>query len=558
MSQALYTSKTGIVAGQTQIDVVAHNVANINTTAYKTANVTFSTLFSKTLSSGSAATATGGGTNPKQIGLGTQVASISRNFESGSFQSTGIQSDMMVSGNGYFVVQEGNEGPQYLTRDGHFTLDSDGNLVTATGLKVVGTISDYSTFSSNTTVKVPTMLNVAINGTAKAEIATRPLEELNATNISTGTFTLNVGGTTSSAEINKFTEVNANQYTYDPDGDPATANITYNRMDMANLSTEDRLNMTELYGDVEPSDIYWKGSDGTYIKGKFPVTGSITIKNVQQTISYRISDGDLRSSLEDFVTSVNNELGRQLDAHGYNQDPANPPVQDLKFEVIDGGLQLINNTGVDITVPDDKQSSTFLVQTGLADELKSATSNQTVFFSKDLNQSAVIGNSFNSVSAIKKQDWAVSESGVVSATYNDGSSLTVTLGAGGLAEWQYTTAEGVIISGNGMMGSDLDMSDTGLTPANMVLQMGVVINDAGLIAEVDNLWSIGPNAGEFAYGMSGANGFGSIKTGGLEGSNVDMATELSNMILAQRAIQMNSRVFGTASSVLEQLAYLGQ
>ena len=62
MSQALYTSKTGIDAGQTHINVIANNVANINTTAYKTANVTFSTLFSRTLSNGSAATKTGGGT----------------------------------------------------------------------------------------------------------------------------------------------------------------------------------------------------------------------------------------------------------------------------------------------------------------------------------------------------------------------------------------------------------------------------------------------------------------------------------------------------------------
>ena len=58
--------------------------------------------------------------------------------------------------------------------------------------------------------------------------------------------------------------------------------------------------------------------------------------------------------------------------------------------------------------------------------------------------------------------------------------------------------------------------------------------------------------------MSNGNGFGTLKSGGLEGSNVDMAQELSNMIMAQRAIQVNSRVFSTASSVLETLAYLGQ
>ena len=96
------------------------------------------------------------------------------------------------------------------------------------------------------------------------------------------------------------------------------------------------------------------------------------------------------------------------------------------------------------------------------------------------------------------------------------------------------------------------MSSTSLEPANMVLEMGTVINDAGLIAETDNLWSLGPNAGEFAYGMANTNGFGSLKSGGLEGSNVDMATELSNMIMAQRAIQANSRVFSTEVQFLKQ------
>ena len=175
-----------------------------------------------------------------------------------------------------------------------------------------------------------------------------------------------------------------------------------------------------------------------------------------------------------------------------------------------------------------------------------------------MNQSAVISNSYNSADAIKRIDWSVSESGVLTAKYNDGSELTVTFDDNGRALWQYTTADKVVITASGLANSDLDMSGTDFIPANMVIEMGTVINDAGLIAETDNMWSIGPNAGEFAYGMSNANGFGSIKTGGLEGSNVDMATELSNMIIAQRAIQVNSRVFSTASSILETLAYLGQ
>lgn len=548
MSQALYTSKTGLDAGQTQINVIANNVANINTTAFKSANVTFSTLFSNTLSSGSAATRTGGGTNPRQIGLGTQVASISRDFSSGSFLQTGYNSDLMISGNGYFVVQDGS-GTQYLTRDGHFTLDSAGNLVTAAGYKVVGTTNEYSARSSDVTVRVPSILNVALSGTPQDELAEKTVNDLNALaqGVSPGTFILNVGGTSQSCAAADFTEVNPGQeYTYNPGGGGGA--VTYNRMDMAALTTEDRNNMTELFGEVSPTDIYYKGTDGTYIKldsETFPTTGNISVRNVQAQVSYTVGEGDLNSTLEDFVNSINNSFNSQ----GY---------PDIQFSVIDGGLQLENNSGEDISVANDGQTSNFLSETGLVDAIDAATDGQTLFYSEDMNQSAVISNSYNSADAIKRIDWSVSESGVLTAKYNDGSELTVTFDDNGRALWQYTTADKVVITASGLANSDLDMSGTDFIPANMVIEMGTVINDSGLVAETDNMWSIGPNAGEFAYGMSNANGFGSIKTGGLEGSNVDMATELSNMIIAQRAIQVNSRVFSTASSILETLAYLGQ
>lgn len=548
MSQALYTSKTGLDAGQTQINVIANNVANINTTAFKSANVTFSTLFSNTLSSGSAATRTGGGTNPRQIGLGTQVASISRDFSSGSFLQTGYNSDLMISGNGYFVVQDGS-GTQYLTRDGHFTLDSAGNLVTAAGYKVVGTTNEYSARSSDVTVRVPSILNVALSGTPQDELAEKTVNDLNALaqGVSPGTFILNVGGTSQSCAAADFTEVNPGQeYTYNPGGGGGA--VTYNRMDMAALTTEDRNNMTELFGEVSPTDIYYKGTDGTYIKldsETFPTTGNISVRNVQAQVSYTVGEGDLNSTLEDFVNSINNSFNSQ----GY---------PDIQFSVIDGGLQLENNSGEDISVANDGQTSNFLSEIGLVDAIDAATDGQTLFYSEDMNQSAVISNSYNSADAIKRIDWSVSESGVLTAKYNDGSELTVTFDDNGRALWQYTTADKVVITASGLANSDLDMSGTDFIPANMVIEMGTVINDSGLVAETDNMWSIGPNAGEFAYGMSNANGFGSIKTGGLEGSNVDMATELSNMIIAQRAIQVNSRVFSTASSILETLAYLGQ
>ena len=94
--------------------------------------------------------------------------------------------------------------------------------------------------------------------------------------------------------------------------------------------------------------------------------------------------------------------------------------------------------------------------------------------------------------------------------------------------------------------------------SNLIIELASFVNEEGLVSINNNLWQWGPDAGEVFYGMAGEMAFGSLESGGYEGSNVDIATELSNMITAQRMIQMNSRVFGTASSVMETLAYLGQ
>jgi flagellar hook protein FlgE len=92
----------------------------------------------------------------------------------------------------------------------------------------------------------------------------------------------------------------------------------------------------------------------------------------------------------------------------------------------------------------------------------------------------------------------------------------------------------------------------------MIVELASFVNEEGLVSINNNLWQWGPDAGEIFYGMAGEMAFGSLESGGYEGSNVDIAVELSNMITAQRLIQMNSRVFGTASSIMETLAYLGQ
>ena len=159
---------------------------------------------------------------------------------------------------------------------------------------------------------------------------------------------------------------------------------------------------------------------------------------------------------------------------------------------------------------------------------------------------------YNDTDAISLKSTSIDENGILIATYNDGSVLTQFVDNANTLQWRYTTKEGVNITGS-------DVTATGSSIANscFALELATMVNESGLISASNNLWEWGPDVGQIYYGIAGEMSIGSIESGGYEESNVDIANELSTMITAQRMIQMNSRVFSTASSVLETLAYLG-
>lgn len=145
MTQAMYTAVSGIRANQTRLNVIANNIANVNTLGFKSASANFATVFSNTISGGSPPNGLLGGTNPRQVGNGSLVSEIASNWGQGGTQFTGRNTDMMINGEGFFVVERvdvnnGNASTDYyLTRAGNFTLDANGNLVTSSGNRVRGT-----------------------------------------------------------------------------------------------------------------------------------------------------------------------------------------------------------------------------------------------------------------------------------------------------------------------------------------------------------------------------------------------------------------------------------
>jgi flagellar hook protein FlgE len=158
----LGTLTSGVSALKTfgkSLEVIGNNIANVNTTGYKSSTTNFADTFSNTLRSASTVDASA------QVGTGVQIQNINTNFKQGSLTSTGNTSDLAVSGNGYFAVKD-TSGSQYVTRDGSFHFDTTGNLLNAQNMSVLDATGAAITVAGKdaggATVNYPQLASVSI------------------------------------------------------------------------------------------------------------------------------------------------------------------------------------------------------------------------------------------------------------------------------------------------------------------------------------------------------------------------------------------------------------
>ncbi|MCA1927381.1 MAG: flagellar hook-basal body complex protein [Calditerrivibrio sp.] len=145
MLRSLYSAVSGLQQHQKAMDVLGNNVSNVNTVGYKGSRLTFKDLISQTVSIGKAPSGNIGGINPIQVGLGTNIASVDNIFLQGTFQTTGVTTDLALDGKGFFVVRGEQETERYYTRAGNFSFDRQGYLVNPAGFRVQGWMTDLTT-----------------------------------------------------------------------------------------------------------------------------------------------------------------------------------------------------------------------------------------------------------------------------------------------------------------------------------------------------------------------------------------------------------------------------
>lgn len=566
MMRSLYSGVAGLKTHQTRMDVIGNNIANVNTTAYKSSSMTFSELMSQTTQKASGANATTGvgGTNAKQIGLGVKAGAINTAITTqGSTQSTGNPFDIMITGDNFFVVSNGSEN--FFTRDGSFYVDGAGNLaMTSTGYNVMGWGVDETTGNIKQDTVTALRIMSAANMTYPPEATTKAnisgiLDEndKDVTSANGKTVNLNFFDARGYSYTAKFTFKQSggdktNEYSMELNKilDSTGAEIDISKLKFGNRSQQKMETKVTLNTDAYK----W---DGKVLKTK---DGTTEVANLADIFK---ADGSLITPADDAAAQKQQKaLDAIAKAYGYEgstdeflnlyiTSTANKDKQ-LTIQDLLGNMMAGKTTDV---LPADGSAIT------MEGRYFEGT---TVVFNKDTGKLESVGGSttnLNVNAAFSALGGNFSDVTIdLSECTSYGKKGTSTIGAtsGGLDRLgtgrRLGDMIGVSIQKDGMIYASYD---NGMTKLLGQIATAAFANASGLEKEGDNLYSATLNSGEFdGIGVDITAGGGYMSTGQLEMSNVDLSSEFTEMITTQRGFQANSRIITVSDTLLEELTNL--
>ncbi len=588
MMRSLFAGVSGLKTHQVRMDVIGNNIANVNTVAYKSSSMTFASLMSQTTQKASGAnSSTGtGGINPRQIGLGVKTSAINTNITGqGASQSTGNPFDIMITGQNFFVVNNGQEN--YFTRDGSFYVDGAGNLaMTSTGYNVMGWQVDETTGAIKkdtvSALRVMNSANMSYPPAATTDGYMSGIIDKNDTDV-----------TSANGRVVNFKFYDALGYSY-------TAKFVFKQSDDKHIYS---LELDKVV-DSEGEEVMVKDADGkevplasvagvfgdsgrvvekesklTFDKSKYVLNGDTlqTTDNPPVTLA-KISD--IKNGTSSLKDANNNEISveEQLDnlAKAYGMEGSseeflnlaintetvatNPPVYKSIREMIqnDGNLNALgtaevkdaNNQGTGVyniaarkfdgvTIQFDSANGKFIGINGLATQ-------QTA----KLNLGGLGEGNFSDIEI---------DFSTISNVDNKGTS---TIGATNGKDDEFNTGSGrrvgamigLSVEQNGMIYASYD---NGMTKLLGQIATAKFANASGLEKLADNLYSATLNSGLFdGVGVDITAEGDYMSTGQLEMSNVDLSSEFTEMITTQRGFQANSRIITVSDTLLEELTNL--
>ena len=556
MMRAMYSGVSGLKTHQTKMDVIGNNISNVNTVGFKASSTTFADIMYQTTSGATAATATTGGKNAMQIGLGVSTAATKVSITSpGAAQSTGDALDIRLtngSSTNFFIVNNGTEN--LFTRAGSFYLDGAGNLaMTSTGYTVMGWQVDPLTGDIRKDTVSALRIMQADNMTSAPEATTKAnvagLIDKNDTNVTsdagyvrTLSFFDNLGYSYTAKFAYKAVDTDAGTYS----------------VELTNIYDSDNNDILKEWLDqqgVDPTtgsnaldQIF--GNDTKAVKS-FSVAKNYTLDTTgnpaQITYTENGKTYTMVTGADGAPVTVGGQLGYQFtDGAGgqifrsvsdiYGVDAATAATGKLAVDTATGMLNLTYDT-TNYTLQFNTSDGTFRY-------IDSAGTNGV-----NLNMS-LLGDNFENIAIDFSHLLNQNNGGSSTAEFEKGAAEKATDGTGK----KLGQLTGVSIDGAGKIYGDYDNGNTVLLGQIPVAQFA---NASGLESLGNNCYGTTLNSGDFdGIGVEVTADGGKMTTGQLEMSNVDLSEQFTDMITTQRGFQANSRIITTSDTLLEELVNL--
>jgi flagellar hook protein FlgE len=499
-TDSLSIGAAGMDAYQADIDVISNNIANVGTTAFKGQSVNFQDLLYQTQQPASGPTNTSGGTDPQEIGIGVKIGSTDTDLSQGGVQTTGINTNMMINGDGYFMLQNANgSGAPSYTRNGDFSLNANGMLYDpSNGLAVMG----YSAVNGVVpTSGSPAAIQIPI-GLKSVAIGTGMGEKLGPTGDKV--FDLQLGGQLDSTQY--AAAVSNGGVT---SGNMATLGVTL----YDSLGTAHQMNIT-----FSPA----LNTNGAYTTMPFQVDNSA---------------GAAVTAATEWAYTVTSTDGTKF-SNGTT-------TSNTQYAFFDQSGNFINTSGsIGPAAGSDLLAST---QVHSIDSLPSAADGNQLTISQ---WGGVAGSNNSVTNTVTPGPIGIDFSDVVA---NADPNALMTLGQ------QNGVAPGIL--SNVSVGQDGTITGSFTNGQSTALGRVVVAafqNDQGLQLTGGSNYVATPSSGVVQLGIAGDGRFGSILGDSLEMSNVSIADQFTKLITAQNAFAANSKSISTASTDLQTVIGLIQ
>lgn len=573
---ALFTGLSGLNAHSRKLDVIGNNIANVNTTAFKSSRMMFESLFMRNLSFGSAPGDTMGGTNPSQIGNGVGIGGIQRNFNNGTINATGDLRDLAIDGSGFFVVERG--GQQFYTRAGAFRPDTEDNLTTLGGERLMGYMADED-FNIREGALVP--ISVPIGRRTIAE-ATR--NAVVAGNLNAGgdvanrgsliTLLANATDGLSAVGGGFITAATAIAGIEDPAA-PGSGTPAFNAGETLRLSgaTKGGARVPEAELEITPSTTVQDlmdflaaalGIQDTGVPNPDGSTPGVTVDPATGVISVVGNTGaenDLVIRPGDLVV---------LDAGGASRGPAFPQTD--KAHAADGESvrttmvvydSLGGSVSFDVTMvlegtPNSGPVWRYYLESG--DDTDLATALGTGLLRFDTEGQIVPDDAEVTVTIDRNETGAGQPLSFTLSFLDNAGQLTSTAASSAMqgVYWDGLPPGTLASFGVGDDGTIFGRFSNGAVRTLGRVAIANFTNPGGLVDAGSNLFTAGANSGPAVLAAPGTLGTGSIVSGALELSNVDLGEEFTQLILTSTGYSASSRIIRTADELMQQLLVLGR